>query len=495
MTTQIDNDLAEFGIEPGNNGHAQRHQLYRVPDVLAADRVYIVESKEAADAARTIGLTATTSPHGAKSAGKIDWSPLADKAVVVLPDHDAAGETYARDIARLALAAGAKSVRIVPMAAICPGRALRSGYDLADAATECPDDDERMGLRMAVEQAEDETPCITSEALRAEEAAEVEENENVPEEIPEGNHKPESPSDNGEGILDVGRKRPEFQRITCHELDSTTYELDYLIDKTLVAGQPCILAAAKKMMKTSMVIDMGLSLAMGGYFLGKLKVNRACRVGIMSGESGMAVIQETARRICFAAGYHLGDVSNLIFCSTIPQLDNPGHLVALRQFIENDELEVLIIDPTYLAMQGADAGNLFIQGAMLRTVNEVCMDMGVTLILASLSKRREGRPIRAGRTRGRRLGRIPGILPSVAANQPPGEIRARDRRTPPLVERGRIGRAFRLVGREYQRGRPARSVLAGGDLPGVRCPGGCRPTATGREGSRQAKAGSRPPGR
>jgi len=74
-----------------------------------------------------------------------------------------------------------------------------------------------------------------------------------------------------------------FQRISCAELDSNSYDLEYLVDGILVAKQPCILSGAKKTLKTSLLIDLGISLAMGRYFLGKLKVNRACRVGIMTG--------------------------------------------------------------------------------------------------------------------------------------------------------------------------------------------------------------------
>ena len=80
-----------------------------------------------------------------------------------------------------------------------------------------------------------------------------------------------------------------------------------------MAGQPCILAGGKKCLKTSLLIDLGISLAMGGCFLGKLRVNRAARVGIMSGESGLATIQETARRIAAAAGYRLADIGGLVF--------------------------------------------------------------------------------------------------------------------------------------------------------------------------------------
>jgi hypothetical protein len=93
--------------------------LYALPDLLATrpgDRVYVCEGEKAADAARAIGLIATTSPHGSKSASKADWSPVSGREVVIVPDHDHAGKLYAADVARLATAAGAKSVRIIRLA-------------------------------------------------------------------------------------------------------------------------------------------------------------------------------------------------------------------------------------------------------------------------------------------------------------------------------------------------------------------------------------------
>ena len=72
--------------------------LYGLPDLAGADRVYICEGEKASDAARSIGLTATTSPHGSKSANKADWSPLAGKEVILLPDADSAGQDYAEAV-------------------------------------------------------------------------------------------------------------------------------------------------------------------------------------------------------------------------------------------------------------------------------------------------------------------------------------------------------------------------------------------------------------
>ncbi|GAB4384135.1 MAG: hypothetical protein Kow0022_05810 [Phycisphaerales bacterium] len=81
--------------------------LYGLPDLLKVPegtRVYVCEGEKAADAARAVGLIATTSAHGSKAASKSDWSPLASPAireVVILPDADAAGEWYADDVAGL----------------------------------------------------------------------------------------------------------------------------------------------------------------------------------------------------------------------------------------------------------------------------------------------------------------------------------------------------------------------------------------------------------
>lgn len=149
-----------------------------------------------------------------------------------------------------------------------------------------------------------------------------------------------NPGDQSSG----GKPRQEplcFPRITCAELDVTEYRIEYLIEGTLVVGQPCVIAGTKKSLKTSLVVDMGISLATGSSFLGALKVNRPCRVGIMSGESGMAVIQETARRIANAAGYRLRDIDGLMFSEHLPQFENPKHATALRRFIMDSELEVL----------------------------------------------------------------------------------------------------------------------------------------------------------
>ncbi len=73
--------------------------LYALPDLALANRVIVAEGEKAADAARTLGFTATTSAGGSQAPGKTDWRALAGKDVWILPDNDVPGRKYADAVA------------------------------------------------------------------------------------------------------------------------------------------------------------------------------------------------------------------------------------------------------------------------------------------------------------------------------------------------------------------------------------------------------------
>ncbi len=76
--------------------------LYRLNEIPAAGVVWVCEGEKATDAAANVlGLAAVTSAHGSSSADKSDWTPLAGRDVVVLPDNDDAGRKYARTVATI----------------------------------------------------------------------------------------------------------------------------------------------------------------------------------------------------------------------------------------------------------------------------------------------------------------------------------------------------------------------------------------------------------
>ncbi len=99
-----------------------RRVMYRLPRVMAADEVLIVEGERDAHTAEALGYTATCNAGGA---GK--WLPefgdaLAGKKVTIIPDNDEPGRKHAEAI-MLSLIGKAKEIRIV---------APQVGKDLTD---------------------------------------------------------------------------------------------------------------------------------------------------------------------------------------------------------------------------------------------------------------------------------------------------------------------------------------------------------------------------
>jgi len=187
-------------------------------------------------------------------------------------------------------------------------------------------------------------------------------------------------------------ERVEFQGVTCEELSAGDYSVNFLIERTLVADQPALIGAAPKTLKTIVAIDAAVSLATATPFLGALDVPEAVRVGFFSGEGGLSVIQDYARRVVEGRGWNLPDVAGLVFCDTLPQLTSLSHLDALQKFLMDWELRVVFLDPLYLAMPGDEPNNLMKQGKVLRYVNHVCLGCGVTPLLIHHTKRNPADP-------------------------------------------------------------------------------------------------------
>jgi replicative DNA helicase len=174
----------------------------------------------------------------------------------------------------------------------------------------------------------------------------------------------------------------------------TEYRLRWLVRKLLVAGQPILLGGPRKSLKTSIVADLVISLASGTPFLGvpDFLVYRPVRVAFLSGESGEAVIQETARRICHAKGIAPATL-DVLWGFKLPQLASADQCGALADGLKGRRVEVLVIDPLYLCLlagidaKNIDAANLFQMGPLLLAVAEVCLDVGCTPLLIHHSRK------------------------------------------------------------------------------------------------------------
>jgi hypothetical protein len=172
-----------------------------------------------------------------------------------------------------------------------------------------------------------------------------------------------------------------YRTYTATELDDANCRIDYLVNGVLVENQPTMLVAPQKSMKTTMSIDLCLSIATETPFLDHFSTTFG-RSLLMTGESGLGTVQETARRIASNKGFELRDIgAKFIVSDEIPLLYSEVHLIALRRLLENVKPTILVADPVYLMVKGDNAGNLFLMGEQIRPAAELCQDLGITFVL------------------------------------------------------------------------------------------------------------------
>lgn len=192
------------------------------------------------------------------------------------------------------------------------------------------------------------------------------------------------PPENGKPDSDGTRFR--ISTVTSAQLDSGVYEVEWFIPFLFAKHLPAIMAAPQKSLKTTICAAMLIAIATGRRFLGYFAEAVKHRVLFMSGESGFPTLQETARRICEADGINLADVDGMLWSEQLPQFGNVAHIEETRRVIRDEGIDLLAIDPCYLSMPGADAGNLFIQGALMREMAFMVREEKCSLLLIHHTK-------------------------------------------------------------------------------------------------------------
>jgi putative DNA primase/helicase len=145
--------------------------LYNQQGMVQAAAVVLVEGEKCAQALIDFGVCATTAMHGANApVDKTDWSPLKGKSILIWPDRDKPGWSYANAASQAILAAGAVSCAI-----LYPPEDKPDGWDAADALAERFDVAQfiAQGPRMHIQlpgDAPDENPADVGEAEPTREA-------------------------------------------------------------------------------------------------------------------------------------------------------------------------------------------------------------------------------------------------------------------------------------------------------------------------------------
>jgi hypothetical protein len=192
-----------------------------------------------------------------------------------------------------------------------------------------------------------------------------------------------------------------FRPINSQAFAGGDYTPAWLVKRLLVASQPAIIGGPQKALKTSIALDLAVSLDTATPFLGAFDVYKRVRVAVLSGESGPHALQQTARRVCAARGLELEGLG-IEWQFSLPQLGHPEDRLELRNGLKELEVEAVIIDPLYLCLLGgsdAKAENLYHMGPLLLAVAQSCLEAGATPFLVHHSTKpagRSGEPLQLG---------------------------------------------------------------------------------------------------
>jgi len=432
--------------------------LYRLREVERADRVYVVEGEKAADALRETGLVATTSVGGARAARKTDWSPLAGKEVIILPDNDAAGTSYASQVIELLSgikgwlcvrllklpglpdkgdaadyvesrkAAGNSQpeisaeierranmtrpielIRKAPQATNCyrpvkPGTLVKvrggnSGASIGQIGTVTADRGEACEVTFneldgdrILDVGKMDLALLNGAPLASTSGSPGQAAPLPAEQHAEAAH--DDVQDFTSEVLGAGpptadpvtkqAEPPAFTKmIDCWQLLQIETQHRFLVKNVLIAGQPCVIGGRTKSMKTSIAVDLAVSLGSGTKFLNTFATEQV-NVGFWSGEVGETTIRETALRIADSKRVDLPDCT-IQFSFGLPKLSRDDHLELLERLIRERAFDVAILDPLYLSLLSPEtaghASNVYAMGSLLQPISEIGQRTGCTIIL------------------------------------------------------------------------------------------------------------------
>jgi hypothetical protein len=283
--------------------------LFHLPDLANATRVYVCEGEKAAEAARSIGLVVTTWIGGSSVPGKADWSPLAGKEVVFVPDNDDPGEKCCAEVLGIV---SALSTPAKPFEARLPNLALSEDiFDWIEA------------------QGEAATPEVLAKSV-------------------EGFVKPVEPIAVSRSPKGMEPARNEFQLIPSSELGGGE-QVNWVWDGYLAKGYITLLIGLWKAGKSTLISHFLRASEAGGSVAGEVQ---PCRV---------AVITEEGQGLWARRRDDVGLGENVLF-SVRPFKGRPTHLAWqayvdwMAAKVKSENITAVIID-TWQSVSPCDDEN------------------------------------------------------------------------------------------------------------------------------------------
>jgi len=232
-------------------------------------------------------------------------------------------------------------------------------------------------------------------------------------------------SDFTESVAEGECENLPFGVKSVRDLFASNFKPTYLIEDVLDKDQIMLVSGPKKALKSTMLLDMTLSLATGTPFLDRFTVPKRQKTLILTAESGECTFRDKLKAIlkqkqwgcqactsgegdCYREATSPGEIcmpqdipeDALDWCFTgseVPRIATSERFTKmpdvekLIKLCKYKEIDVVIIDPAYLALSPKDSSNLFSMGELLRGFLDTLKALNVTVIIAHHATKGSGK--------------------------------------------------------------------------------------------------------
>ncbi len=313
--------------------------LYNQQQLATVTDVILVEGEKSADALIGQGIAATTAMNGSHAPiDKTDWSPLANKNILIWPDKDSAGWAYAQKVGKALAKQKVASVTILE-----PPEGKPQKWDAADAVEEGVDIKDFLKnarYERIKTQSEDELPAHSVETMLA---------------------------------------------------DSSPMPEDLIAPRVLTPGGVLVFGGAPKVGKSDFVLSWLVHMAAGEPFLG-MTPSRPLKVFYLQAEIQYHYLRERLQMMNLPPETLALGAANIFVTPQVQLvLDEMGvhkAIAAIRRVFPNTSPDIIVIDPIRNVFDGgADGGEnsndammAFLKDRVMKLRNGVNVDAGVILV-------------------------------------------------------------------------------------------------------------------
>lgn len=157
--------------------------------------------------------------------------------------------------------------------------------------------------------------------------------------------------------------------------------VQWLVDDVFSCDQPTIFGAKQKSLKTTLLTDLAVSLASGFPWLGKFNIPKRRRILFVTGEASEASAIRKVRRAAECRNLRREDFTDSlrIEAITFPTLPSSEDCHAVGDAVKKYGIEVVLLDPLYMGLQGLNTANLTEVGPAMRQFMAACRPANVII--------------------------------------------------------------------------------------------------------------------